>query len=82
MLMKYISDEQNIYNNPDTLFCLSLVDKFKQMIREQKEVKQIEVLRAIQRYRHQLLMPLQPTNHIQQMQLPNGVQQILPPNGV
>ena len=59
--MKSVSDERNRNNDRDILFCLILVDKFKQMNGEQKEVMQIEVLQAIELCR-QLLMPLQPTN--------------------
>ena len=81
MLMKSVSDERNRNNDPDILFCLILVDKIKQMNGEQKEVMQIEVLQAIELCR-QLLMPLQPTNPIQQMQSPNGVQQMQPPNAM
>lgn len=51
VLMEDMQHQRSMQKDPDVLFCLSMVDKFKQLSVEQKELAQLEVLQVMMRAR-------------------------------
>ena len=50
-MLRLAAEEQRKRQDPDVLFCLSLVPRFKNFNEDMKELAQIEVLQTLRRLR-------------------------------